>query len=170
MLISGLLFPAEESIVILGGARARFVLRWFWERVFGVRLPVTGIPGVVAVLLCTLCWLRRWSMSASCCARMASASTSCLRESGSVVARGGRPGERIARPMFLFVLEERSIGAGRRRVSGDVDSDVGGGDVGSSFTLLELALPSQGSTCSLNALVSDRYLSEATWRWRTLVL
>ena len=53
-----------------------------------------------------------------------------------MVARGGRPGERIARPMFLFVVEERSIGAGRRRVTGEVDSDVGG-DVGSSFTLLE---------------------------------
>ena len=52
MLISGLLLPAEESIVILGGARARFVLRWFWESVLGVRLPVAGVPGVAEGLLC----------------------------------------------------------------------------------------------------------------------
>lgn len=31
------------------------------------------------------------------------------------------------------------MGAGRRRVSGEVDNDEGGGEVGSSFTLLELA-------------------------------
>jgi hypothetical protein len=46
MLMSGLLFPADESIVILGGARARFVLRAFVERVFGVRFPEAGVPGV----------------------------------------------------------------------------------------------------------------------------
>jgi hypothetical protein len=45
MLRSGLLFPAEESIVMLGGARARFVLRAFVESVLGVRFPVAGVPG-----------------------------------------------------------------------------------------------------------------------------
>jgi hypothetical protein len=98
MLMSGLLLPADESMVMLGGARARLVLRWFWESVLGVRLPVAGVPGVAEGLFC---WLRRWSMRASCCALIASASTNCFRESGSVVALGGRPGERIARPMFL---------------------------------------------------------------------
>ena len=158
-------------MVILGGARARFVLRWFWERVLGVRLPVAGVPGVVEEGGLD-CWLRRWSMRASCWALIASASTSCLRESGSVVARGGRPGDRIARPMFLVVVEDRSIGAGRRRVSGEVDSDVGGGEVGSSFILLELALYSWNSTGSLMRtwVNADRYLSEATGRKRTLAL
>ena len=46
MLRSGLLLPAEESIVILGGARARFVLRILVERVLGVRFPVAGVAGV----------------------------------------------------------------------------------------------------------------------------
>jgi len=45
MLISGLLFPADESMVIFGGARARFVLLAFVERVFGVRLAVAGVTG-----------------------------------------------------------------------------------------------------------------------------
>jgi hypothetical protein len=151
-------------MVMLGGARARFVLRWFCERVLGVRLAVAGVPGVAEGLFC---WLRRWSMSASCWALMASASTSCLRESGSVVALGGRPGERIARPMFLLVVELRSMGAGRRRVSGEVDNEEGGGEVGSSFTLLELAQYRVNSTCFWSALVSDRFLSEATLRWLT---
>jgi len=54
---------------------------------------------------------------------MASASTSCFRESGSAVARGGRPGDSIARPMFLWVAEVRSMGAGRRRSLGDTGID-----------------------------------------------
>ena len=78
-------------------------------------------------------------MRACCWARMASASTSCLRESGSVVARGGRPGDRIARPMFLWVAEFSNMGAGRRLVSGEWDrlgGGGGGGEVGSSLILL----------------------------------
>ena len=76
-------------------------------------------------------------MIACCCARMASASTSCLRESGSWVARGGRPGDRIARPMFLCVADVNNIGAGRRLVSGEWDILGGGGEVGSSLILLQ---------------------------------
>jgi hypothetical protein len=45
MLRSGLLLPAEPSIVILGGARARFVLRALAERVLGVRFAVEGVAG-----------------------------------------------------------------------------------------------------------------------------
>lgn len=33
-------------MVILGGARARFVLRTFNESILGVRFPVAGVPGV----------------------------------------------------------------------------------------------------------------------------
>ena len=131
MLISGLLLPAEESIVMFGGARARFVLRGLEERVFGVRFPVFGVPGVADAFEN---WFRRWSIRASCWARIASASTSCLRESGSVVARGGRPGDRIARPMF-FVAVGSNIG-GLRRSCGEED-DGGGGDKGFSLTLLQ---------------------------------
>jgi len=84
-------------------------------------------------------------MRACCWARIASASTSCFLESGSAVARGGNPGDSIARPIFLCVVDVRCIGAGRRRSSGDVDIEAGGGrdggggggEVGSSFTLLE---------------------------------
>jgi hypothetical protein len=129
MLMSGLLFPADESMVMFGGARARFVLRALVDSVFGVRFPEAGVPGVFEI------WFRRWSMSASCCALIASASTSCLRESGSVVARGGSPGERMARPMF-FVAVGNNMGAGLRRSCGDVDMECGGGDSGSSLTLL----------------------------------
>jgi hypothetical protein len=84
MLMSGLLFPADESMVMLGGARARLELRALVERVLGVRFPVAGVAGVAEAFAD---WFRRWSIRACCCARMASASTSCLRESGSVVAR-----------------------------------------------------------------------------------
>jgi hypothetical protein len=124
--------PAEESIVILGGALARFVLLALEDKSFGVRFPVAGVPGVVEGLLV---WFLLWSIIACCCALIASASTNCFRESGSVVARGGRPGDNIARPMFLFVEEERSMGAGLR-LSGEVEIDGGGGEVGSSFIRL----------------------------------
>jgi hypothetical protein len=71
---------------------------------------------------------------------MASASTSCFRESGSAVARGGRPGDKIANPMFLCVAECNNMGAGLRLSSGDLelesDAEFGGGDVGSSLIRL----------------------------------
>jgi len=137
ILRSGFDFPADPSIVMLGGALARFVLRGFVERVLGVRFP--GVPGFVAFEeeeVREVCWFRRSSMRASCCALMASASNNCFRESGSVVARGGRPGDKIARPIFLLA-EDRSIGAGRRRSSpAEWFNAVDDGEVGSSLTLL----------------------------------
>ena len=47
MLRSGTLFPAEPSIVILGGARALLVLRILDERFLGnlVVLAVAGVAG-----------------------------------------------------------------------------------------------------------------------------
>src|SRR5271170_2577399 len=92
-------------------------------------------------------------MRACCCARMASASTSCLRESGSWVARGGRPGDRIARPMFLWVAEVNNIGAGRRLVSGECDILGGGGEVGSSLILLQ-----QSATNGKGGGVGETYM------------
>ena len=133
MLMSGLLLPAEALIVMLGGARARFVLRAFVDSVLGVRFEVAGVEGVALEFLEN--WFRRWSIRACCWARIESASMSCKRVSGFVVALGGRPGERIARPTFL-VEEPRSIGAGRLRASGEVDSVGGGGEVGSCLIFL----------------------------------
>jgi len=62
--ISGFDRPAEDSIVILGGALARFVLRAFVDNVLGVRLPVAGVTGCGGIFL--LDWLLRWSINASC--------------------------------------------------------------------------------------------------------
>lgn len=56
-----------------------------------------------------------------------------------MVARGGSPGDRIARPMFLFVVVANNIGAGRRRSSGEVDKAGGGGEAGSSLILLSIS-------------------------------
>jgi hypothetical protein len=65
-----------------------------------------------------------------------------------VVARGGKPGDSIARPMFLCVAEVRSIGAGLRRSSGELDIDGGGGEVGSSFTLTLVEIDAkEGTDC-----------------------
>ena len=44
-------------MVILGGARARFVLRAFAERVLGVRFAVEGVAGATEDLLDV--WFRR---------------------------------------------------------------------------------------------------------------
>ena len=64
-----------------------------------------------------------------------------------MVARGGKPGDSIARPMFLCVAEVRSIGAGLRRSSGELDIDGGGGEVGSSFTLTLEIDAKEGTDC-----------------------
>ena len=56
ILISGLLFPADPSMVIFGGARARFVLRAFVDSVLGVRFAVEGVAGATEFLEV---WFRR---------------------------------------------------------------------------------------------------------------